>query len=76
MDKSVCYIEALILQLSVLYRYFYVDLTYVLPEHVRVSIVRTPPFFKRGIGFPENGLKGGSKILVFKGGYPRGGGQK
>ena len=25
-----------------------------------------PPFFKGGIDFPENGLKGGSKILVFR----------
>ena len=27
-----------------------------------------PPFFKGGIDLPENGLKGGSKISVFKGG--------
>ena len=39
----------------------------------RGGIFRTPPFFKGGISFPENGLKGGSKILVFKGGYPKGG---
>ena len=26
-----------------------------------------PLFFKGGISFPENGLKGGSKILFFKG---------
>ena len=36
-----------------------------------------PPFFKGGITFPENGLKGGSKILVFRGRIPkRGGDQK
>ena len=31
-------------------------------------IVRTPPCFRKGINFPENGLKGKSKNLVFKGG--------
>ena len=36
-------------------------------------IVRTPPCFRKGINFPENGLKGKSKNLVFKGGYPKGG---
>ena len=34
------------------------------------------PIFKGGIGFPENGLKGGSKIFVFKGGTQKGEDQK
>ena len=37
-----------------------------------MSIARTPFFKGGGVSFPENGLKGGFKILLFKGGYPKG----